>query len=105
MTTSYALDALAGSGKNYEHFVEYLRDPDTPGPVLSPKRFSQALHIDLWALVKPAVRAVEADDGVLICDDTVEEKPHSDENEIIAWHFDHCVNRLGQGRQHPQLPV
>ena len=52
---------------------------------------------DLWALVKPTVRAVEADDGVLIFDDTVEEKPHSDENEIIAWHFDHCVNRTVKG--------
>jgi hypothetical protein len=56
-------------------------------------------------LVKPTVRAVESDDGVLIFDDTVEEKPHSDENEVIAWHFDHCANRLGVGREHPQLPV
>jgi hypothetical protein len=52
---------------------------------------------DLWALVKPTVRAVETDDGVLIFDDTVEEKPHSDENEIIAWHFDHCANRTVKG--------
>lgn len=48
---------------------------------------------DLWALVKPTVRAIEADDGLLIFDDTIQEKPHRDENEIFAWHFDHCVNR------------
>ena len=54
MTTSHALGALAGSSKNYEHFVEYLRDPDTPGPVLSPKRFSQAMHIDLQTLAEQA---------------------------------------------------
>ncbi len=52
---------------------------------------------DLWALVKPTVRAVEPDDAALIFDDTIEEKPHSDENEIIAWHFDHCVNRTAKG--------
>jgi len=52
---------------------------------------------DLWALVKPTVRAVEADDAVLIFDDTIEEKPHSDENEIIAWHFDHGQNRTVKG--------
>jgi hypothetical protein len=52
---------------------------------------------DLWSLVKTTVRAVETDDGVLIFDDTVEEKPYSDENEIIAWHFDHCENRTVKG--------
>jgi hypothetical protein len=52
---------------------------------------------DLWALVKSTVRAVESDDGVLIFDDTIQEKPHSDENEIIAWHFDHCKNRKVKG--------
>ena len=39
---------------------------------------------DLWVLVKPTVRAVESDDGVLIFDDTIQEKPHIDDNEIIA---------------------
>lgn len=52
---------------------------------------------DLWGLVKPTVRAIEADDGVLIFDDTIQEKPYSDENEIIAWHFDHSVNRTVKG--------
>jgi DDE superfamily endonuclease len=51
----------------------------------------------LWALVKPTVRAVETDDAVLVFDDTLEEKPHGDENEIIAWHFDHGVNRTVKG--------
>lgn len=47
-TASPALDP------SYDHFVEYLRDPDMPGPVLSPKRFSQALHIDLQTLAEQA---------------------------------------------------
>ena len=52
---------------------------------------------ELWALVKPTVRAIETDDGALIFDDTIQEKPHSDENEIIAWHFDHSKNRSVKG--------
>lgn len=52
---------------------------------------------DLWHLVKKPLRAIESDDGVLIFDDTIEEKPYSDENEIIAWHFDHCQNRTVKG--------
>ena len=27
------------------------------------------------------------------CDDTIEEKPHTDENQIVSWHFDHSKNR------------
>ena len=52
---------------------------------------------DLWALVKPTVRAVETDDSSVLFDDTIQEKPHSDENEIIAWHFDHSKNRSVKG--------
>jgi hypothetical protein len=51
----------------------------------------------LWARVKPTVRAVETEDGMLIFDDTLEEKPPSDENEIIAWHFDPCAHRTVKG--------
>ena len=42
MTVSHVIDPPPTFGKDYDHFVEYLRDPDTPGPVLSAKRFSQA---------------------------------------------------------------
>ena len=31
-------------GGTYQHFVEFLKDTDTLAPVLSPKRFSQAMH-------------------------------------------------------------
>ena len=44
---------------------------------------------DLWLTVKPYVRQIQSDDGVIIVDDTIAEKPHTDENEIIAWHNDH----------------
>jgi len=51
----------------------------------------------LWHLVKPTLREVETDDGVLVFDDTVEEKAYTDENDIIAWHFDHTFGRNVKG--------
>ena len=51
----------------------------------------------LWQQVKPMVRKIEQPDGALIFDDTIEEKPHTDENEIVNWHFDHSKNRTLKG--------
>jgi hypothetical protein len=52
---------------------------------------------DLWLQVKPTVRKVESDEGVLIFDDTVQEKPYTDENEVMCWHYDHSKGRSVQG--------
>jgi hypothetical protein len=52
---------------------------------------------DLWTLVKPTVHEVEQDDGVLISDDTIQEKPYTDENEVMCWHYDHTKGRAVQG--------
>ena len=52
---------------------------------------------DLWKQVKSLVREVESEEGVLIIDDTVEEKPHMDENDLICWHYDHCQGRNIKG--------
>ena len=41
-------------GGTYQHFIEFLKDPDEPAPVLSPKRFSQAMRIDLQTLAEQA---------------------------------------------------
>lgn len=50
-----------------------------------------------WQLVKPFVRQIERSDGVMIVDDTIVEKPHTDENEIICWHYDHAKGRNVKG--------
>lgn len=52
---------------------------------------------DLWKIVKPHVRRIESPEAVLIIDDTVEEKPYTDESELITWHFDHTVGRSVKG--------
>lgn len=38
----------------FQQFADYLRDPDLPAPLLSPRRFSQALHMDLQTLAEQA---------------------------------------------------
>ena len=42
---------------------------------------------NLWEYIKPEIRKIEQKvGGVLILDDTIEEKTYTDENEIIGWH-------------------
>ena len=43
------------------------------------------------------IRDIEQDDGVLIFDDTIQEKPYTDENDLICWHYDHSQNRTVKG--------
>lgn len=52
---------------------------------------------DLWQLVKPHVRSMQHQDGVLIVDDSVSEKPYTDENDIICWHYDHASQGMVKG--------
>jgi len=46
---------------------------------------------------KRTVREIEQEDGVLIFDDTFQEKPYTDENELVCWHFDHTQGRSVKG--------
>jgi len=53
---------------------------------------------DLWRHVKPKVRELEQETGgVLIIDDSIEEKPYTDENTIVGWHFSHAKGRCVKG--------
>ncbi|GAC1673425.1 MAG: hypothetical protein NVS9B9_30060 [Ktedonobacteraceae bacterium] len=52
---------------------------------------------DLWKIVKRYVRQIQHEDGVLIIDDSIAEKPYSDENDIICWHYDHSQDRSVKG--------
>ena len=51
----------------------------------------------LWKKVKKTVRQIESEDGCLILDDTIVEKPWTDENEIVCWHYDHAKGRNVKG--------
>lgn len=51
----------------------------------------------LWLKVKPLVREHQSEEGCLVFDDTIAEKAHMDENELICWHFDHSLQRNVKG--------
>jgi hypothetical protein len=51
----------------------------------------------LWQQVKSVVRSIESSDGVLIFDDTIQEKAWTDENELMCWHYDHVSGRNVRG--------
>lgn len=83
-TTATGLSALLDGQISHDRVQRFLA---------SAKRTSA----DLWLIVKPHVRAIQHDDGVLILDDSIAEKPSTDENDIICWHYDHTQNRSVKG--------
>ena len=48
-------------------------------------------------MVKPSVRSMQGEDGVITIDDSIVEKPYTDENELICWHYDHAQGRMVKG--------
>jgi hypothetical protein len=52
---------------------------------------------DLWHLVKPHLRQMQSAAGVLIIDDSIAEKPFSDENDVVCWHYDHAKQAQVKG--------
>lgn len=83
-TTATGLSELLDGELSHDQITRFLSSKD-----LTSK--------ELWKAVKKEVREIEDDQGVLIFDDTVQEKPHSQENDLICWHFDHTVNRSVKG--------
>lgn len=52
----------------------------------------------IWQRAKPLVRNHESlTEGVLIGDDSIAEKAHTDENAMICWHWDHSLGRSVKG--------
>ena len=53
---------------------------------------------DLWLYTKSKVREHEQESkGILILDDTIEEKPHTDENDTVCWHYSHAKGSCVKG--------
>jgi len=83
-TTATGLSVLSGGEISHDKVTRFLSSEDfTPAK--------------LWRLVKPTVREIESEEGVIIIDDTIEEKPSTDENEIVNWHYDHSKGRSLKG--------
>jgi hypothetical protein len=76
-TTATGLSKMTGGAVSHDKITRFLSEQELNSP-------------KLWRLVKPLVR--ESEDkasGVLIIDDTIEEKPYTDESELVCWHYDH----------------
>ncbi len=84
LTTGTGLSALLSGSVSHDPIQRFL----------SKGEFTSA---DLWHFVKPHVRAVEQEDGCIIVDDSISEKPYTDENDIIAWHYDHSKGTTVKG--------
>ena len=52
---------------------------------------------DLWKIAKPFVRRIQSDQAAMIVDDSISEKPYTDENDIVCWHYDHSHQRTVKG--------
>ncbi len=83
-TTATGLSALVEGAVSHDQVTRFLSAADYDGKTL-------------WQQIKPLVRKIQQDDGVLIVDDTIQPKPHTDENDLICWHYDHSQNRSVKG--------
>jgi hypothetical protein len=79
LTTATGLSALVNGSLSHDQVSRFLAG-------------EKQTSADLWRLVKPDVRQIEGVEGVLILDDSIAEKPYTDENEIICWHYDHTTS-------------
>jgi hypothetical protein len=84
LTTGTGLSRLLDGAISHDRIQRFLASPTQSGK-------------DLWKVVKRYVRQIQADDGVLIVDDSISEKPYTDENEIICWHYDHTSGQNVKG--------
>ena len=83
-TTATGLSQLLEGEVSHDQVTRYLSG-------------QQQTAADLWLTVKPFVREGQSEAGVLIIDDSIEEKPYTDENDLVCWHYDHSKERLLKG--------
>ncbi len=84
LTTATGLSALLAGDVSHDQVTRFLAGP-------------QRTSADLWQLVKPHVRHIQSEEGAMIIDDSISEKPSTDENEIVCWHYDHSKERQVKG--------
>jgi len=84
LTTGTGLSRLLDGEISHDRIQRFLASPARGGK-------------DLWKVVKPFVRQMQSKEGDLIIDDSISEKPCTDENEIMCWHYDHSKGRTIKG--------
>jgi hypothetical protein len=83
-TTATGLSQLLEGEVSHEQGTRYLAGP-------------KKTAAELGLTVKPLVRAVQSAAGGLLLEDALEEKPYTDENDLVCWHYDHSKDRLLKG--------
>lgn len=83
-TTATGLSALLDGAIQHDSITRFL----------SGNNFTSR---ELWLQVKPLVRAHESADACLIFDNTIAEKAHMDESDLVCWHYDHAMQRNVKG--------
>jgi hypothetical protein len=83
-TTATGLSAMVKGDVSHDRITRFLSRQDYTSK-------------DLWLQVKAMVREVQDAQGVLIFDDTIQEKAWTDESDLICWHYDHCSGRTVKG--------
>jgi hypothetical protein len=88
-TTATGLSRLLDGALSHDHITRWLSRTVLGSPAL-------------WRAAKPVIRQAEAqrkeeEFAVLIVDDSVLEKVHTDANELICTHYDHSQQRFVKG--------
>lgn len=83
-TTATGLEKATGGSISHDKITSFLSEEDFTSQ-------------HLWRLTKSTVRRIETNEGIIIIDDTIEEKPYTDENELITWHYDHSLGKTVKG--------
>jgi hypothetical protein len=90
LITSFSLTTATGLSE----LVDQAYSHDQITRFLGKEQYDQKRY---WKTIKPIIREVEREDGVILMDDTIEEKPYTDENEIVCYHYDHTQGRSVKG--------
>jgi len=84
LSTGTGLSQLLDGAISHDRLQRFLSSPVKSGK-------------DLWLVVKPYVRQNQSEAGVIVVDDSISEKPYTDENEIVCWHYDHTRGQTVKG--------
>lgn len=82
--TATGLSAVLNDELKHDYISDFLSQDD-----LDKKAF--------WQEIKPFVRQIEGSSAYISIDDVIVDKPHSTENEIICYHFDHTKGKTVKG--------
>ena len=84
--TATSLSAATDGTISHDSISRMLRTPEPAGMCLS-----------LYRQSKKLLKEIESDEGVLIVEDTIIQKPHTDSNAIVCSYWDHSQQRYVKG--------